>query len=67
MYAAFAILAALHAGGGATLDVSLWETALSFVSYHLIGTLETGAVPSAQGTAFHAIAPYQVFAASTAA
>ena len=28
MYAAFAILAALHAGGGATLDVSLWETAL---------------------------------------
>ena len=48
-------------GGGATLDVSLWETALSFVSYHLIGTLETGAVPTGQGTAFHAIAPYQVF------
>jgi crotonobetainyl-CoA:carnitine CoA-transferase CaiB-like acyl-CoA transferase len=64
MYAALAILAAVHAGGGATLDVSLWETALSFVSYHLIGTLESGAVPSAQGTAFHAIAPYQVFAAS---
>jgi crotonobetainyl-CoA:carnitine CoA-transferase CaiB-like acyl-CoA transferase len=64
LYAALAILAAVHAGGGATLDVSLWETALSFVSYHLIGTLESGAVPSAQGTAFHAIAPYQVFAAS---
>jgi len=62
MYAAFAILAALHAGGGHTLDVSLWETALSFVSYHLIGNLETGAVPTPQGTAFHAIAPYQVFA-----
>jgi len=61
MYAAFSILAALHAGGGATVDVSLWETALSFVSYHLIGTLETGKVPSGQGTAFHAIAPYQVF------
>jgi crotonobetainyl-CoA:carnitine CoA-transferase CaiB-like acyl-CoA transferase len=61
MYAAFSILAALHAGGGHTLDVSLWETALSFVSYHLIGNLETGAVPSPQGTAFHAIAPYQVF------
>ncbi len=64
MYAAFAILAALHEGGGRTLDVSLFETALSFVSYHLLGNIETGAVPSAQGTAFHAIAPYQVFPAS---
>jgi crotonobetainyl-CoA:carnitine CoA-transferase CaiB-like acyl-CoA transferase len=61
MYAAFAILAALKQGGGHTVDVSLWETALSFVSYHLIGNIETGAVPKAQGTAFHAIAPYQVF------
>jgi crotonobetainyl-CoA:carnitine CoA-transferase CaiB-like acyl-CoA transferase len=64
MYAAFAILAALYAGGGRILDVSLWETALSFVSYHLIGNIETGAVPTPQGTAFHAIAPYQVFPAS---
>jgi crotonobetainyl-CoA:carnitine CoA-transferase CaiB-like acyl-CoA transferase len=61
MYAAFSILAALHEGGGRTLDVSLWETALSFVSYHLLGNLSTGAVPRPQGTAFHAIAPYQVF------
>ncbi len=64
MYAALAILAALKAGGGATLDVSLWETALSFVSYHLIGHLETGAVPGPQGTAFPSIAPYQVLPAS---
>jgi crotonobetainyl-CoA:carnitine CoA-transferase CaiB-like acyl-CoA transferase len=64
MYAAFSILAALKEGGGHTLDVSLWETALAFVSYHLIGNLETGAVPSPQGTAFHAIAPYQVFPAA---
>jgi crotonobetainyl-CoA:carnitine CoA-transferase CaiB-like acyl-CoA transferase len=64
MYAAFAILAALKEGGGHTVDVSLWETALSFVSYHLIGNLETGAVPTPQGTAFHAIAPYQVFPAA---
>jgi crotonobetainyl-CoA:carnitine CoA-transferase CaiB-like acyl-CoA transferase len=64
MYAALAILAALHEGRGRTLDVSLWETALSFVSYHLIGNIETGAVPTPQGTAFHAIAPYQVFAAA---
>ena len=63
MYAAFAILAAVHEGGGRTLDVSLWETALSFVSYHLIGNIETGSVPTPQGTAFHAIAPYQVFPA----
>ena len=64
MYAAFAILAALHEGGGRTLDVSLWETALAFVSYHLIGTIETGSVPAPQGTGFHAIAPYQVFPAA---
>ena len=64
LYAALAILAALHEGGGHTLDVSLWETALSFVSYHLLGNLETGAVPKPQGTAFHAIAPYQVFPAA---
>jgi crotonobetainyl-CoA:carnitine CoA-transferase CaiB-like acyl-CoA transferase len=64
LYAAFAILAAVHEGGGHTLDVSLWETALSFVSYHLLGTLETGVVPAPQGTAFPAIAPYQVFPAS---
>jgi len=64
MYAAFAILAALHESGGRTLDVSLWETALSYVSYHLIGNIETGAVPTPQGTGFHAIAPYQVFPAA---
>ena len=64
MYAAFAILAALHEGGGRTLEVSLWETALAFVSYHLIGTIETGSVPAPQGTGFHAIAPYQVFPAA---
>jgi crotonobetainyl-CoA:carnitine CoA-transferase CaiB-like acyl-CoA transferase len=64
MYAAFAILAALHEGGGRTIDVSLWETALAFVSYHLIGTVETGSVPTPQGTGFHAIAPYQVFPAA---
>jgi crotonobetainyl-CoA:carnitine CoA-transferase CaiB-like acyl-CoA transferase len=64
MYAAFAILAALHEGGGRTIDVSLWETALAFVSYHLIGNIETGSIPTPQGTGFHAIAPYQVFPAA---
>jgi crotonobetainyl-CoA:carnitine CoA-transferase CaiB-like acyl-CoA transferase len=64
MYAAFAILAALHEGGGRTIDVSLWETALAFASYHLIGNIETGSVPTPQGTGFHAIAPYQVFPAA---
>jgi crotonobetainyl-CoA:carnitine CoA-transferase CaiB-like acyl-CoA transferase len=68
MWAAFSILAALYererTGEGATVDVSLFETALSFVSYHLIGHLATGGVPRPQGTAFHAIAPYQVFHAA---
>ena len=66
MYAAFAILAAVHAGGGATLDVSLWETALSYVWYHLIGNIETGGVPNSPGTGFHAITPCRCSRRATA-
>ena len=60
------MLAALHerdtTGTGRTVDVSLYETALSLLSYQLIGYLGTGEVPGREGSAFAQIAPYQVFA-----
>lgn len=61
LWAAFGILAALHAGGGRTVDVSLFETAVGLLPYQLTGYLKTGDVPQRHGTAFPLIAPYQVF------
>src|SRR5439155_26951870 len=67
-WAALAIVSALlereRTGEGRTLDVSLYETALAYVSYHLTGFLAAGAVAGRHGTAFPSIAPYQTFAAS---
>jgi glutaryl-CoA transferase len=66
-WAALTILGALlergTSGTGRTIDVSLYETALAYVGYHLIGYLGTGRVPTPQGTAFPSIAPYQVLRA----
>jgi formyl-CoA transferase/CoA:oxalate CoA-transferase len=66
VWAALGVLAALYererTGVGRTLDVSLYETALSLLSYQLVGYLGTGAVPGREGSAFSQIAPYQVFA-----
>jgi len=64
MWAALGILAALHAGGGRTVDVSLFETAVGLLPYQVTAYLGTGAVPGRHGTAFPLIAPYQVFRAS---
>ncbi|HZT53334.1 MAG TPA: CoA transferase [Gaiellaceae bacterium] len=65
VWAALAVLAALHererTGSGRTLELSLYETALSLLSYQLVGYLATGAVPGREGTAFPQIAPYQLF------
>ena len=67
MWAAFSILAALtereRTGEGRTVDVALFETALGFMGYHLLGYLDSGRVPGPQGTGFPAISPYQVFPA----
>src|SRR5436190_3805756 len=67
MWAALAIVAAVHerehTGQGREVDVSLYETALGFMGYHLTGFLGTGAVPSGRGTEFPSIAPYQAFSA----
>ena len=67
MWASLGILAALHertaSGGGREVDVSLYETALGYMAYHLTGFLGGGLVPSGRGTEFPSIAPYQAFAA----
>jgi formyl-CoA transferase/CoA:oxalate CoA-transferase len=67
MWAALGIVAALHererTGEGREVDVSLYETALGFMAYHLTGFFGSGAVPSGRGTAFPSIVPYQAFAA----
>jgi crotonobetainyl-CoA:carnitine CoA-transferase CaiB-like acyl-CoA transferase len=62
LWAAFGILAALQRGGGALVEVSLYETALWLLNYQLVGYLGTGEVPGREGTALGQIAPYQVFA-----
>jgi crotonobetainyl-CoA:carnitine CoA-transferase CaiB-like acyl-CoA transferase len=61
MWAAVGILAALHAGGGRTVDVSLFETSVALLPYHVTSYLGGGEVPGRHGTAFPLIAPYQVF------
>ena len=63
-WAALGILAALleraTTGEGRVVDVSLYETALGYIGYHLAGYLADGTVPPGEGTRFPTIAPYQV-------
>ena len=61
MWAALGIVAALHSGGGHTVDVSLFETALGLLPYQVTAYLAGGGAPGRHGTAFPLIAPYQVF------
>jgi len=65
IWAALGIVAALlereRTGRGAVVDTSLYETALAFIGYHLVGYLADGTVPTGQGTEFPMVAPYQVF------
>jgi formyl-CoA transferase/CoA:oxalate CoA-transferase len=67
VWAALGILAALYereqTGAGRTLELSLYETALSLLSYQLVGYFGAGFVPGRQGSAFPQIAPYQAFPA----
>jgi crotonobetainyl-CoA:carnitine CoA-transferase CaiB-like acyl-CoA transferase len=65
MWSALGIVAALlereRSGHGVVVDTSLYETALAYVGYHLVGYLADGTVPAGQGTMFPMVAPYQVF------
>jgi crotonobetainyl-CoA:carnitine CoA-transferase CaiB-like acyl-CoA transferase len=64
-WAALGVLAALlareHTGEGTIVDVSLYETALGYIGYHLAGYLADGTIPTGQGTIFPMVSPYQVF------
>ena len=66
VWAALGVLAAIYererTGEGRTLELSLYETALSLLSTQLVGYLGGGVVPGRDGSAFPQIAPYQVFA-----
>jgi crotonobetainyl-CoA:carnitine CoA-transferase CaiB-like acyl-CoA transferase len=64
MWAALGIVAALHAGGGHTVDVSLFETAVGLLPYQVTANIASGVAPGRHGSAFPLIAPYQVFHAS---
>jgi crotonobetainyl-CoA:carnitine CoA-transferase CaiB-like acyl-CoA transferase len=65
VWAALGVLAALYererTGAGRTLEVSLYETALSLLAPQLVGYLGAGVVPGREGSAFSQIAPYQTF------
>ena len=67
VWAALGVLAALfereRTGTGRTLELSLYETALSLLAYQLVGYLGTAFVPGREGSAFPQIAPYQSFPA----
>ena len=63
-WAALGVLAALlereRTGEGALVDVSLYETAVGYIGYHLAGYLADGTVPHGEGTRFPMVAPYEV-------
>ena len=62
-WAALGIVAALlereRTGEGCVVDVSLYETAVGYLGYHLAGFFADGTVPSGEGTRFPMIAPYE--------
>lgn len=64
VWAVVAIQAALtrrqSTGEGCRIDLSLFETALWWLSYHLVGYFGSGVVPGHHGTGAAFIAPYEV-------
>ena len=69
MYAAFAVLAALHArertGRGQYIDVSMLEGQLGILSGAVGAYLADGVIPKPMGTAYGALLPYQTFQTRT--
>jgi formyl-CoA transferase/CoA:oxalate CoA-transferase len=69
MYAAFGILAALHArqttGRGQFIDVSMLDGQLGILSGMIGAYMADGIVPGPLGTAYGALLPYQTFRTTT--
>jgi crotonobetainyl-CoA:carnitine CoA-transferase CaiB-like acyl-CoA transferase len=65
MWAAIGILGALRererTGRGAQVTTALFDTALVWVCYHLMGYLGSGVVPRPQGSGTSMIVPYEAF------
>jgi crotonobetainyl-CoA:carnitine CoA-transferase CaiB-like acyl-CoA transferase len=68
MWCAIAIIAALFnrqkTGDGCIVDTALYETALSWMTYHMAGYHSTGELPTPQGSGVQGIAPYQAYECS---
>ena len=66
MYAATAILAAIHSrntdGNGQHIDIPLYDSQVAWLANQNMNYLVGGIVPERQGTAHPNIVPYQVFA-----
>jgi formyl-CoA transferase len=65
MWAVIGILSALHrravTGEGATVDCSLFETAVSFSGIHIVNYLVSGTMPARSANGFAGLAPYGGF------
>ena len=65
MWAAVGALAALHdrakTGRGCHVTTALLDSALGWISYHVMGNLASGVVPEPMGSQFGMIAPYGAF------
>jgi formyl-CoA transferase len=68
IHAAAGVMAALRTrdrtGKGSYLEVSLFETALSFMGWHAQAYWMTGALPERSGSGHGSLCPYQAFRAS---
>ena len=66
MWSAIGILSALHhrtlTGEGTTVDTSLYETALAWMSYHAANYQASGEVPKRHGSGTYGIVPYRGYA-----
>ena len=68
MWTALGIMAAVRqrdaSGTGCTIDASLYETALAWMTYHAAAFDASGDIPKAAGSGMNAIVPYQAYECS---
>ena len=68
MWTAMGLMAAIRqrdtSGEGCTIDASLYETALAWMTYHAAAFDASGNIPKAAGSGMNAIVPYQAYECS---